>query len=176
MLPLTLTSFADLIDRINATLARGAALCALALVVVQVGIVVLRVFFGTGSIWMQEALFYIHSFMFLFAAGWTLKADGHVRVDIFYASALPRTRALIDIIGALVLLLPFMAALLWLTWPYAARAFAIQESSHESGGLPLVFALKAMLPLFAIHLALQGIAQALRAVHDLRKRSDVQPS
>ena len=157
------TKIADLIDRFSEMLARIAALCALALVVVQVGIVILRAAFGTGSIWMQESLFYIHAFMFLFAAAFALEANGHVRVDVFYAQAAPRTRALIDLGGALLLLLPFMAAILWLTWPYAARAWSIRESSHEAGGLPLVFALKTMLPLFAIHFALQGIAQALRA-------------
>lgn len=167
---------ADLIDRFSEMLARGAAICALALVVVQVGIVVLRSWFGAGSIWMQEGLFYIHAFMFLFAAGFALKANGHVRVDIFYMQALKRTRAMIDLCGALLMLLPFMAAILWLTWPYAARAWTIHESSHESGGLPLVFALKTMLPLFAIHLALQGIAQAIRAIDALRDVADVRPS
>lgn len=176
MLPQTLMRMADLIDRFNARLARVAAICALALVVVQVGIVVLRGAFGTGSVWMQESLFYFHAFMFLFAAAFTLKSNGHVRVDIFYAQAQKRARAMIDLCGALFLLLPFMIAILWLTWPYAARAWSIWESSHESGGLPLVFALKTMLPLFALHLALQGVAQAIRAIDALCDIADARSS
>jgi TRAP-type mannitol/chloroaromatic compound transport system permease small subunit len=86
-----------------------------------------------------------------------------VRVDIFYADASARTKALIDLVGALVLLLPFMIVLIWLSVPYAARSWSILERSQEASGLPLVFLLKTLIPLFALLMALQGIAQAIRA-------------
>ena len=119
--------------------------------------------FGFGSLWMQESLHYMLAVLVLFTAGWTLSSDGHVRVDIFYADASPRTRARIDLAGALLLLIPFMAAVIWFSWPYAARAWAVHEGSREAGGIPLVFVLKSAIPLFAALLLLQGIAQALRA-------------
>jgi TRAP-type mannitol/chloroaromatic compound transport system permease small subunit len=100
----------------------------------------------------------------MLAAAWTLQVGGHVRVDIFYADALARTKALIDLVGALVLLLPFMIVLIWLSVPYAARSWSILERSQEASGLPLVFLLKTLIPLFALLMALQGIAQAIRAV------------
>ena len=87
-----------------------------------------------------------------------------MRVDIFYADASARTKALIDLVGALVLLLPFMIVLIWLSVPYAARSWSILERSQEASGLPLVFLLKTLIPLFALLMALQGIAQAIRAV------------
>ena len=91
-------------------------------------------------------------------------AGGHVRVDVFYAHASARTRALIDLAGSLLLLLPFALALLWLSAPYAARSWAILERSQEASGLPLVFLLKTLIPVFALMMALQGVAQAIRAV------------
>ena len=97
-------------------------------------------------------------------AAWTLCTGGHVRVDIFYADASPRRRALIDLFGTLLLLLPFMLTLLWLSVPYAARSWAIMERSQETGGLPLVFVLKTLIPVFAVLMALQGVAQAIRAI------------
>jgi TRAP-type mannitol/chloroaromatic compound transport system permease small subunit len=100
----------------------------------------------------------------MLAAAWTLQVGGHVRVDIFYADASARTKALIDLVGALVLLLPFMIVLIWLSVPYAARSWSILERSQEASGLPLVFLLKTLIPLFALLMALQGIAQAIRAV------------
>jgi len=96
-------------------------------------------------------------------AAWTLRAEGHVRVDIFYAEASKRTRALIDLAGAILLLLPFMLVLLWLSVPYAARSWAILEHSQEASGLPLVFVLRTLIPAFAVLMALQGMAQAIRA-------------
>ena len=75
----------------------------------------------------------------------------------------PRRRALIDLCGALFLLLPFMLVLLWFALPYVARSWAILETSRETSGLPVVYLLKTLIPLFAVLMALQGIAQAIRA-------------
>jgi TRAP-type mannitol/chloroaromatic compound transport system permease small subunit len=83
---------------------------------------------------------------------------------VFYAEASPRTRAKVDLAGALVLLLPFALVLIGLSVPYAARSWAVLERSQEASGLPLVFLLKTIIPLFALLMALQGVAQAIRAV------------
>ena len=123
----------------------------------------LRYAFGMGSIWLSESIIYGHAALFMLAAAWTLREGGHVRVDIFYADAAPRTKAWIDLLGALLLLLPFMLVLLWLSLPYVARSWAILERSRETSGLPAVFLLKTLIPLFAVLMALQGIAQAIRA-------------
>src|SRR5262249_23580043 len=124
--------------------------------------------FDTGSIWLTESIIYAHATLFLLAAAWTLREGGHVRVDIFYVDAAPRTKALIDLFGALLLLLPFTLALLWLSLPYAQRSWAILERSQETSGIPAVFLLKSLIPLFAGLMALQGVAQALRAIAALR--------
>ena len=73
----------------------------------QFAVVLLRYVFGLGSIWLQESILYAHAALFMLAAAWTLQKGGHVRVDVFYADAAPRTKALIDLLGALLLLLPF---------------------------------------------------------------------
>ena len=87
-----------------------------------------------------------------------------MRVDVFYADASPRAKAMIDLAGSLLLLLPFALVLVWLGVPYAARSWAILERSQETSGLPLVFVLKTLIPLFALLMALQGVAQAIRAL------------
>src|SRR5207302_2716670 len=101
------------------------------------------------SLWLHESLFYFHVALVLFTAAWTLRQDGHVRVDIVYTSASPRTRATIDLAGALVLLMPFTLAVTWFTWPYALRSWAIFEGSREAGGLPLVLLLKSAIVVFS---------------------------
>src|SRR6185503_11090509 len=154
---------ADRIDRLTAAIGRSVAWCALVMVGVQFAVVVLRYVFGVGSVWLQESIIYAHAALILLAAAWTLAAGGHVRVDVFYAGASPRRRAMIDLAGALLLLMPFMLVLLIVATPYVARAWVILERSREGGGLPLVFVLKTLIPAFAILLGLQGIAQAIRA-------------
>jgi TRAP-type mannitol/chloroaromatic compound transport system permease small subunit len=161
-------SLADRIDRLNAIIGRAVSWLALVIVVGQFALVVARYWFGLGSIWLTEAVIYAHAALFLGAAAWTLRIGGHVRVDIFYADASPRTKAVIDLAGAALLLLPFMLVLIWLSVPYAARSWAVLERSQEASGLPLVFLLKTFIPVFAVLMALQGVAQAIRALAQVR--------
>jgi TRAP-type mannitol/chloroaromatic compound transport system permease small subunit len=160
--------FAHAIDRLTAVLGRAAAWLALAIVVVQFGLVVARYVFSAGSVPVTESVIYGQAFLVTLTAARTLSVGGHVRVDLFYADASPRRRAWIDLVGTFVLLLPFMLTLLWLSVPYALRSWTILERSQETGGLPLVFVLKTLIPVFALLMALQGIAQAVRAIDILR--------
>jgi len=158
-----LAAIAARIDGLTAAVGRAVMWCVLAIALTEVAVVLMRYVFGLGSIWLTEAIGYAHATLFMAAAAWTLQQGGHVRVDIFYADATPRTRALVDLVGALVLLLPFVAVLAVFALPYVARSWAILERSPEASGLPLVFLLKTLIPAFAILLGLQGIAQAVRA-------------
>lgn len=158
-----LAEIADRIDRLTAAIGRTVMWCALAMVVLQVMVVLMRYVLGVGSIWLSEAIVYAHATLFMGAAAWTLQQGGHVRVDIFYADASPRSRAIVDLLGAIVLLLPFCGVLAWFALPYVERSWAILERSREASGLPLVFLLKTLIPVFAVLLGLQGIAQAIRA-------------
>jgi TRAP-type mannitol/chloroaromatic compound transport system permease small subunit len=152
------------IDRVNTGIGHGASWCALAIVLIGFAVVLLRYALGLGSIWLQESILYFHAALFLLAAAWTLKEGGHVRVDVFYADASPRAKAWIDLLGALLLLLPFCFAILWFSLPYVTRSWAILERSREASGLPLVFLLKTLIPVFAAMLALQGLSQAIKSV------------
>lgn len=164
-----MTVLADRIDRLNVAIGRTVAWLVLAVVLLQFTLVVARYLIGIGSIWLTETVIYAHAMLFMLAAAWTLHAGGHVRVDVFYADASARTKARVDLVGALLLLLPFMLVLLWLSVPYAARSWSILEHSQEASGLPLVFVLKTLIPLFALLMALQGIAQAIRAAAALSR-------
>jgi TRAP-type mannitol/chloroaromatic compound transport system permease small subunit len=154
---------ADRIDRLTRAVGRAAAWLAAAIVLMQFALVVARYGFSVGSIWLTQSVIYGHATLIMLAAAWTLSAGGHVRVDVFYAQARARTRAIVDLIGSLLLLMPFALTLLWLSLPYAARSWAILERSQEASGLPLVFLLKTLVPLFAVLMGLQGVAQAIRA-------------
>src|SRR5215210_5857153 len=152
------------LDRFNTAVGRAASWCALAIVLLGFAVVLMRYVLGIGSIWLQESILYVHAALFLLAAAWTLKEGGHVRVDVFYANASPRVKAWIDLLGALLLLLPFCISVIWFSWPYVTRSWAIFERSRETSGLPLVFVLKTLIPLFALTLALQGLSQAIKSL------------
>lgn len=157
------TTIADGIDRLIAMIGRAAIWLGLLVVLVQFAVVLLRYLLGIGSIWLSESIIYGHAGLFMLAAAWTLQENGHVRVDIFYSDASPHAKAIVDLCGALLLLLPFVAVIAWYGVPYVARSWAIFEGSRETSGLPVVYLLKTLIPLFALLLGLQGIAQAIRA-------------
>jgi TRAP-type mannitol/chloroaromatic compound transport system permease small subunit len=165
---MNLLAVADVIDRATGAIGRTVAWLSLAVVLTQFAVVVLRYAFSLGSIWLQESIIYGHAALFLLAAAWTLQHGGHVRVDIFYAEAAPARKALIDLAGAVLLLVPFALVLLFLSLPYVGRSWSIFERSREASGLPFVYLLKTLIPAFALLMALQGIAQALRAAALLR--------
>jgi TRAP-type mannitol/chloroaromatic compound transport system permease small subunit len=154
---------ANVIDRVNAAIGRAAAWCCLYVVVAEFALVVMRYVFGVGSIGMQESVIYAHAAVFMLTAAWVLQSDGHARVDIFYADAKPRTKAAIDLLGAVIFLAPFAVALVMLSVPYVVRSWRLFEHSPEASGLPFVYLLKTLIPLFALLLGLQGVAQAIRA-------------
>jgi len=163
----TLHRLSTALGRIAETVGNTAAWLALALVLVTFAVVVLRYLFQLGSIAMQESILYLHASLFLLGAAYTLNRDGHVRVDIFYRGFSPRGKALVDLVGALLLLLPVCTFLLWVSWDYVASAWALREGSPEAGGLPFVYLLKTLIPLAALLLALQGLSQALASLGTL---------
>jgi TRAP-type mannitol/chloroaromatic compound transport system permease small subunit len=159
----TAANIAAAIDRAIAAIGRAAVWCCLYIVLAEFAVVVLRYAFGLGSIRLQESVLYAHAALFMLAAAWTLQTGGHVRVDVFYAQASPRTRAVIDLVGAVIFLFPVAIAVFALSLPYVERSWAIFEGSRETSGLPFVYLLKTLIPLFALLIGLQGIAQTIRA-------------
>src|SRR2546421_11381531 len=100
------TTLSERIDRLNSAIGRAASWCALFIVLTGFAVVLMRYVLGLGSLWLQESVIYAHAALFLLAAAWTLREGGHVRVDVFYASASPRTKAWIELLVGLLPLLP----------------------------------------------------------------------
>ena len=140
-------------------------------------IVVLRYGFDLGWIAMQESIVWMHAAVFMLGAAYTLKRDEHVRVDIFYRRMSARRRALVDLAGTVVFLLPMAVFLTVSSWDYVATSWAIREASREAGGLPYPFVpiLKSLIPATALMLTLQGVAILLGSVLTLSERGPTPP-
>jgi TRAP-type mannitol/chloroaromatic compound transport system permease small subunit len=167
----TLLTICRAVEAANRVLGKGAAWLVMFMMLVQFSLVLMRYVFGTGSLFMQEAVVYAHGILFMTAAAWTLAADRHVRVDIFYGSASPRRRAMIDLFGVFAFLLPMCALVWWVGYPYVARSWAVWEGSREITGIPAVYLLKTFILLFAVSVALQGLVMAVRAAATLSGHS-----
>lgn len=162
---------ANFIDALNRRIGASTAWLATALIVVQFIVVLLRYIFGIGVLMLQESLIYMFSLLFMLGAGYTLLQDGHVRVDIFYRTARPSTKALVDLLGSLFFLIPVSVLILIISWPYVAASWAVLEGSKETSGIPGIFLLKSLIPIFAILLMLQGAANAIRAFAAITRKA-----
>ena len=159
-----MTKLADRLDLINRAVGAVVMWLALAMVLLQFGIVLLRYVFGVSYIFLGEGVVYIHAMIFMLGAGYTLWSGGHVRVDIFYAKLSPRGQALVDIFGHLVLLAPSLIVLLVYSWPMVRRSWAILEGPISVGGIPASFLLKSLIPAFCVLLLIQGLSALIRDV------------
>lgn len=160
-----------LADRIDAgvdALGRAVSWLTLLLVVLAFGLVLVRYALGLGSVAGQEAVLWLHSLVFLLGAAYALRHGQHVRVDLLYQRFSARGKALTDLLGTLLFLLPFCAFMLWISLDYVAASWSQHEASREPGGLPGVFLLKTLIPVAAALLALQGLSLAVRAGLALR--------
>lgn len=165
-----LNKLIHIIDTINELIGRNIAWCLLAMVAITFLNVVLRYGFSIGSIAAQESVIYLHAFVFMLGLAYTYKHDAHVRVDVFYANFSARQKAYVDLLGTLILLLPFCFYLAFSSWDYTHNSWKLLEGSAEAGGLPLVYILKTLIPIMPLLLALQAFSVVLTSIQTITKQ------
>jgi len=158
------------LDRLSALLGKAAAWLTLFMVLVTFVVVVMRYVFDAGFIWLQESVVWMHAFVFMMGASYTLQQEEHVRVDIFYREMSAKRRAWVDLLGVMIFLLPLCGFLAWKGFDFVLVSWKLQEASRESGGLPypLLPLLKTLLVIMPITVGLQGLALMSRCIHTLR--------
>ncbi len=161
-----------LLDAFSIRVGHAVSWLTLLMVIVTFVIVVLRYVFGTGLIWLQESVTWMHAAVFMLGAAYTLQREEHVRVDIFYRKMSERQRAWVNLLGVLVFIFPMCAFFVYQSIDYVAASWSLREVSRNSGGLsyPAVPLLKSVLVIMPVAVALQGLALLLRAAQVIRGR------
>ncbi len=160
----------NLFDRISNVTGKIISWFTLAMVLLTTVIVVMRYVFDAGMIWMQESVTWMHAAVFMVGAAYTLLHEEHVRVDIFYRKMSERRRAMVDLIGVIIFLMPLCGFLALTAYDFAAVSWSIDETSREPGGLPypMIPLLKSLVIVMPVAVALQGVSMMLRALATIR--------
>lgn len=163
---------ADALERVCEAAGRALSWLTLACVLVCFAVVVLRYVFDTGFIWMQELYVWLNAIVFTGCAGYALKHDKHVRVDLVYARLSRRGKARVDLAGAALMVAPWAVLNAWLAWPWLASSWATGERSGMPDGMPALYLLKAMIIVMSTLLLIQGIALGIRSWTALRSEDN----
>ncbi len=158
-----LLTLARLIDALTERVGRMAIWLVLVATLISAGNALARYALDESSNAWLEIQWYLFGAMFLLTAGYTLKHNGHVRIDIFYNRLGERGQAWIDLLGGLLFLLPMAGLLAWLAWPIFMDAWVTQEMSPDAGGL-VRWPVKLLLPIGFALLALQGLAEVIKRI------------
>jgi len=166
-----IVKFCCFIEKISEWVGKQIAWLTTALVLIICWDVSQRYVFKTSTAAMLEMEWYLFSIIFLMAAGYTLKHDKHVRVDVFYARMSPQQQAWIDLVGTLLFLIPFCLVVIYGAYKYTLVSFNYNESSPDAGGLPARYLIKAVIPIGFLFLLFQSFAFGLRAYLTIKQAS-----
>ena len=139
-------------------------LCAFLVVLMVVNVflvVILRYLFGISFIWMQETYVWMHAYIFMVGAGFTYLNDDHVRIDIIYRSSSKLYKAIVDLVGNIFLLLPFLYIIWSYSFPFVLKSWQMNEVSREAGGLTMIYLLKLAILIFAFLLFIQVVSKII---------------
>jgi TRAP-type mannitol/chloroaromatic compound transport system permease small subunit len=151
------------IDGVNSHVGRFVCWATLLLVAVTFIDVMMRYSFNKSFVFTQELEWHVFAFIFLMGAGYTLKVDGHVRVEVFYGKLGRRGQAWINLIGVIFFLFPSCVMFVKTGIPFVYKSFLVMEGSPDPGGIPFRFILKACIPAGYTLILLQGISLGIKS-------------
>lgn len=160
------------INHLIATIGQWASLLILAMAVITTLIVLLRFGFDWSAIAVQESVMYLHAFALMLVIPWALQTEDHVRVDIFYRRMRPMSQHWVNIVGAIVCLLPFCIYSTVTALPFVVDSWTILEDSPQANGIPALFILKSIIPIGFALLAIQGLAVLVTNIKALLSESE----
>jgi TRAP-type mannitol/chloroaromatic compound transport system permease small subunit len=167
-----LEGFVRAVDALGRAVGGLAAVLVLSAVLLCAVVAVGRYALGFGRVWMQELYVVAAGISFMIMTARVHGEDGHVRVDILSRRWGPKARALVELLGNLLMVVPWCLAVLWSSWGFVRLSWQVFEPSAQAGGLPALFLVKTVIPLAAFLLLLEGLAAAVRAGLALAGRPD----
>ena len=160
-------AIARIIDAVNERIGRAVLWLVLAVTLISAANALMRYGFGMSSNAWLEIQWYLFGAIFLLAAGYTLKHNGHVRIDVLYGRWPSRARAWIDLLGTALFLLPLCTLMVWLSWHGFVESWQRGEVSSDAGGL-IRWPVRMLIPMGFALLGLQGISEIIKRVAFLR--------
>ena len=156
-----------LIDAATERVGRGASWLILLAALISAGNATARYAFNASSNAWLEVQWYLFAAVFLLCAGYALKHNQHVRIDVVASRFSRRAQAWVEIFGTVFFLLPMALLILWLSWPVFVDSWRSGEVSSNANGLVL-WPARLLVPAGFALLVLQGVAELIKRIAFLR--------
>lgn len=151
-------------DKFVAFIGRLAAWLMLPMMAVILFDVIMRQWFNVGSTMLQELEWHLHGAMFLLMMAWAYNKGTHVRIELFHEHLTTRNKALVELTGCLLFLLPYVTAILYFGSDYTAMSFSNSEVSASQTGLSLRWLMKGVLVFGFVLLGMAALSRAIKAI------------
>lgn len=163
-----MVGFLLFIDRLSAGVGKAFGWCIIILTLGTCYEVFMRYVLRAPTNWAFDMAYTMYGALFLMAGAYTLSRNGHVRGDVLYRLLPVRTQAAIDLALYILFFFPGFIALLVYGYPYAMMSFTIREVSIYSPAGQPIWPLKALIPIAALFMLIQGVAETIRCAITLR--------
>jgi TRAP-type mannitol/chloroaromatic compound transport system permease small subunit len=161
------------IDHFNRGIGKAASWAIVMAILVSALNALSRHLFGvTSNAWL-EMQWYLFGAVFMLCAAWAMQDNEHVRIDVLSSRFSPRTREIVEMVGHLLFLFPFVALMLWLSAQFFLRTFLSGEMSPNQGGLPL-WPAKALIFIGFAQLSLQWLSEVIKTGLRLRDLPNIE--
>ncbi|RVU30444.1 TRAP transporter small permease subunit [Neptunomonas marina] len=154
----------DMIDRFIQRIGVTVAWCYVLLVLVIILQVILRKGFSNGLVALEELQWHLYAIGVMFGLSYAQTTNSHIRVDLFYSHFRAKTKHIIEILGILILVLPFVVIIFLHSLDFFYESYRINESSESPSGLPYLWAMKGVIP---VTFGLLGLAVLSRLYRDV---------
>lgn len=153
------------LDAISVWSARLTGWLILPLTFILVYEVVSRKFFHRPTTWASDMSYMLYGALFMMGAAYALQRGAHIRTDFLYRLWPARVQGVIDAVLYLVFFFPGIALFLWLGWDFAWASWLQGERAITSPWRAPIYLLKAVIPVAAALLFLQGVSEFLKSLY-----------
>jgi TRAP-type mannitol/chloroaromatic compound transport system permease small subunit len=166
-MPVPSPRIASLIHALDQFSERSGRLVAWLIIPMVLGLVyevTARYFFNAPTVWAYDTTYILYGTFFMLGAAFTLKRGAHIRTDMLYARWSVRTQGILDTICYIVFFFPPLIALLWVGAGFFLTSFERGERVVSSPWMPVIYPLKAVIPIACALLMAQGLAELARSI------------
>ena len=166
-----MNSFASRIENIITAIGKLVSWSIAVLLVAIVFQVLMRYALGLTNTMLEDSLWYLFAITLTLGLSYTMTHDGHVRVDFLYQHFSLKTKAIVDVLGIALFVIPLYAFLLWHGWDYTKNSMSINESSPNPSGMPWLWIIKGLLPFSSLLLLIESVARIVLILNNRRTLS-----